>query len=78
MYVDMETQSMSVEKQPDLQSSSGMTPSREKRLTGDRTTPCDDIFRGGVQENRTIKPPSDTTTAIIAQANTQCKSWRSD
>ena len=31
-----------------------------------------------LQENTTIMPPSDTTTAITAQANTQCKSWGSD
>ena len=29
-------------------------------------------------KNTTIKPPSDTTTAITTQTNTQCKSWRSD
>ena len=33
----------------------------------------DGIIRGGVQEHTTTMPPSDTTTAITAQANTQAR-----
>ena len=81
----MEMQSMSLQKQSDLQSSSGMTTLRNEgqccHVGADGWKCCHEIarhrvmasFEEGCKRTGLMRPPSDTTTAITAQANTQAR-----